>query len=170
MDRSGPVEIIPPETGTVPSLTYKYAGGEVLQVVGRHLDPEKHFVPKGWDVKTPLTNFGPVFVGDEGWIQVGRNGYLKSFPEDVVADSPAWPDHGVALGGHQRNWLDCVRSRKRPACDAAIGGRSTTVSHLGCIAHWTGRPLAWDPAAESFVGDEEANRLRSRAMREPWRI
>ncbi len=33
------------------------------------------------------------------------------------------------------------------------GARSTMVSLLGCIAHWTGRSLQWDPAKEEFVGD-----------------
>jgi hypothetical protein len=41
---------------------------------------------------------------------------------------------------------------------------------LGCIAHWTRRPLRWDPAEEEFIGDDQANRLRRRAMREPWQI
>ena len=42
-------------------------------------------------------------------------------------------------------------NRGLPACDVAIGCRSTTVSHLGCIAHWTGRALKWDPATEQFL-------------------
>jgi hypothetical protein len=54
--------------------------------------------------------------------------------------------------------------------DAEIGAASTIVSHLGNIAYWTGRALKWDPIKEEFAGDEQANRLRSRAMREPWCI
>jgi hypothetical protein len=42
------------------------------------------------------------------------------------------------------------------------------VAHLGCIAHWTRRALRWDPAAEIFPGDDEANRWLGRAMRPPW--
>jgi hypothetical protein len=52
----------------------------------------------------------------------------------------------------------------------AVGCQSTIVSLLGCIARWTGRALKWDPATEKFLGDDEANRMTHRAMREPWRI
>ena len=52
----------------------------------------------------------------------------------------------------------------------AIGGGSTIVAHLGGIAHRLRRALAWDPVREEFIGDDEANRMRSRAMREPWTI
>ena len=170
MDESGPLEIITPETGQYPSLTYKYPGGVLLQVVDWKLDGQRHFVPEGWDVKTRIQNFGAVFVGEEGWIHVGRQGYLESFPKEIVErpSSGAEPWHPV--NNHHQDWLQCIKTRKRPACDVAIGCRSTIVSHLGCIAHWTGRSLKWDPVKEEFVGDEEANCLRSRAMRPPWRV
>lgn len=76
----------------------------------------------------------------------------------------------VALQKHQRNWLEAIRTRRRPSCDLAVGCRSTVVAHLGCIARWTGRALKWDPAAEQFLGDEEANRMLGRAMRPPWHV
>jgi len=169
MDGSGPVEIIPPETKEVPSLTYKYGNGVLVQVDWR-LDSQKHFVPQGWDVATPIQNFGALFVGEEGWIHVGREGYLRSWPEGIAAASPVEIERGRPVPDHHHDWLACIRTRERPACDVAIGGGSTIVSHLGCIAHWTGRALKWDPVKEDFPGDDEANRLRSRAMREPWRI
>ena len=169
MDESGPVEVIPPETGRYPSLTYKYPGDILLQVDWK-LDPQKHFVPKGWDVNTRIENFGALFVGEDGWIHVGRQGYLKGFPEGVLAGAPGESGENHPVNNHHRNWLDCIKTRGQPVCDVAIGCGSTIVSHLGCIAHWTGRSLKWDPVKEEFIGDEEANRLRSRAMREPWRL
>jgi hypothetical protein len=45
-----------------------------------------------------------------------------------------------------------------------------TIAHLGNIAYRLKRPLKWDPAAEQFVGDPEADRLLDRARREPWRL
>jgi predicted dehydrogenase len=169
MDDSGPVEIIPPETGQVPSLTYKYANGVQLQVVDNRLEAGKHFVPAGWDVKTPIQRFGALFVGDEGWIHVGRAGYLTGYPETIFETPPGEADPFHPVTNHHQDWLTCIRSRQRPACDVEKGCRSTIVAHLGCIAHWTGRALTWDPATEEFL-DDEANRLRRRAMREPWTI
>ena len=170
MDESGPVEVIPPETGQVPSLTYKYADGILLQVVDGKLDPQRHFVPEGWDPNTRIQNFGAVFVGEEGWIHVGRQGYLASFPKEIVDEPGGAADPLHPVNNHHQNWLECIKTRKQPACDVSVGCRSTIVSHLGCIAHWTGRALRWDPVKEEFPGDEEANRLRFRAMREPWRL
>lgn len=169
MDHSGPVEIIPPETGQVPSLTYKYATGTVLQVTWK-LEGGKHYVPPGWDVNTTIQPFGAVFVGEHGWLHVGRNGYLKVHPPQIIERSPAWNDHGHAVLGHHEGWLQAIRTRQPTACDVEAGCRSTIVSHLGCIAHWTGRALRWDPQREVFLGDEEANRYLRRAMRPPWTL
>ena len=66
--------------------------------------------------------------------------------------------HSVA--DHHRDWLDCIRTRRRPRADVEIGACSTILAHLGCIALWTGRALRWDPVKEEFVGDREANALR----------
>ena len=82
-DESGPVEIVPPETKKYPVLTYEYADGVVVQVASK-LDRQKLFVPKGWVENTRIQNFGALFIGQEGWIHVGRQGYLKSFPEEIL--------------------------------------------------------------------------------------
>jgi len=168
MDESGPLEITPPETGDVPVLTYRYAGGTLVQVVGGRLDAPGLLVPPGWDPTTRVANFGALFVGDEGWIHVGREGYLKAFPAEILQAPRAAA--GRPVMSHHEDWLDAIRTRRRTACDVAVGCQSTIVSHLGCIAHWTRRTLRWDPVREVFAGDDEANRLLGRAMRSPWRL
>jgi predicted dehydrogenase len=169
MDQSGPVEIIPPETGKVPSLTYRYPNNVVLHVDWK-LDKPEYNIPQGWNPDTRLQNFGALFVGDEGWVHVGRNGFLQCYPESVQQRSTEFPQHKTAVTNHQRNWLDCIKSRETPRCDVAVGCQSTIVSHLGGIAHWTGRALKWDPSEDKFINDDEANRLRGRAQRAPWRL
>ncbi|HID21684.1 MAG TPA: hypothetical protein EYP14_04710 [Planctomycetaceae bacterium] len=69
-------------------------------------------------------------------------------------------------------WLEAIRRRDPSLLNAPVevGHRSATVCHLANIAMELGRELKWDPAAEQFLGDEEANRLRHRAYRQPWRL
>jgi len=170
MDHAGPVEVIPPAAGSYPDLTYKYPDGVLVQVVPGRLNRNRQPIPTGWDESTPLHAFGALFVGERGWIDVGREGYIQSFPADLIKNYPPEYEPLIAGESHHRNWFEAIRARSRPACDVAVGCQSTIVSHLGCIAYWTGRALKWDPAHDQFLADDEANRLRSRAMREPWRV
>ncbi len=71
---------------------------------------------------------------------------------------------------HAGNWLDCIATRRRPVMDVEIGHRVTSWSHLGNIAYVVGRKLHWDPVAERFRNDDEANRLLDAPYREPWRL
>jgi hypothetical protein len=75
-----------------------------------------------------------------------------------------------ATDQHTRNFIECVRSRQRPAADVEIGHRATVIAHLGNIAYRTGRKLRWDAGKEEVVGDPEANALLGRAARKPWDI
>lgn len=167
MDASGPIEITPPGTDERACLTYKYADGTLLQVTPK-LDPNVHAIPPGWDVNTGLQVFGALFVGDDGWIHVGRQGFLEAYPREVLAEPAEKPSDERTVTNHHLDWLACIRSRQQPSCDVEAGCRSTMVAHLGCIAHWTGRKLQWKPETEEFIGDEEANRMRRRAYRAPW--
>ena len=169
MDDSGPVEIIPPGVNGVSSLTYKYANGVRAEVVDWKLDPKIHFIPEGWDASTKFMDFSTLFVGELGWIYVGRKGLLQSHPKEIVGDWTLRPE-STPIGLHHRNWLHAIRTRQRPVAHEDVGAQSTIVSHLGAIAIWTGRAIQWDPIKEEFANDEAANRLRQRAMREPWCI
>lgn len=71
---------------------------------------------------------------------------------------------------HVRNFLDCVKSRQKPASDVESSHFSTAAAHLGNIALQTGRKIRWDAEKEQILGDPEANRLLRRQYREPWKI
>ena len=165
-DGDGPVKITPPGVNGAPSLTFSYADGTRI-VCATRLEPGKHFVPEGWDVKTPIINFGVLFVGDRGWVHVARFGLLDCYPKNLL-DSDIPKSHSVQ--GNHRDWLDCVRTRRRPRADVEIGACSTILAHLGCIGLWTGRELRWDPVKEEFHDDREANALRARSSRAPWNV
>ena len=71
---------------------------------------------------------------------------------------------------HARDFLDCVKSRKQPACDIETGHRSTTATLLGNIALRVGRTLEWDAGAERISNCPEANQYLSREYRSPWKL
>ncbi|MDO8682482.1 MAG: Gfo/Idh/MocA family oxidoreductase [Armatimonadota bacterium] len=125
---------------------------------------------------TPLvcTNKGPngvKFIGEEGWVFVDR-GHIEASDQKIL-DEPL-PANAIRLyesNNHARNFVECMRSRKQPICDAEIGHRSASVCHLGNISlRLNGRKLHWNPEAERFIGDDEANLFVSRPMRGPWKI
>jgi hypothetical protein len=69
-----------------------------------------------------------------------------------------------------RDFLDCVRTRRNPVTDAGVAHRTMTTNLIMDICLDLKRDLKWDPVKEEFVGDAEANRLRSRTMRVPWQV
>jgi predicted dehydrogenase len=110
------------------------------------------------------------FEGENGTIHVSRK-EIDSNPKDIIEQPLKEGDVRLYVSkSHHQNWLDCIKSRKLPICDVAIGHRSATVCHLGNIAIRTGRKITWDPAKEEIVGDAEAARMLSRPYRAPWSL
>ncbi|HOS94405.1 MAG TPA: gfo/Idh/MocA family oxidoreductase, partial [Armatimonadota bacterium] len=71
---------------------------------------------------------------------------------------------------HIGNWLQCIRTRERCIADVEIGHRSASICHLGNIARLLGRRLHWDPVAEQFIGDDEANSHLDRPRRNGYEL
>jgi predicted dehydrogenase len=150
MDGSGPVEVIPPrdENARV-GLRYRYANG--VEMI--HGGPS-----------------GVTFVGTKGIIQVDRQ-RLVSVPEAILEEPLGDKDvHLPQAANHHQDWLDCIKSRRRPIAEVEVGARSVTVCHLGNLAYWNRRTLRWDPQAWRFVGDDEANTWLDRDRRGPWQL
>ena len=115
---------------------------------------------------------GNRFIGDKGWLFVSRGRIEAS--EKKLLDEPL-PSDAIRLyesNNHMENFLDGVRTRKRPICDVAIGHSSAAVCHIGAISLRLGLPLQWDPSAERFVGAhaDEGNKMLVREMRSPWKL
>jgi predicted dehydrogenase len=72
--------------------------------------------------------------------------------------------------GHVQNFLDCVRSRKRPVADVEIGYRSVSTCHVGVIAYRLGRKVRWDAKKETFPNDSEAQAMMTKKYRSPWTL
>ena len=83
------------------------------------------------------------------------------------------PDKSVKVPSsknHYENFFEAMRTRTRAIADVETAHRTTTVCNIDQIAMMLGRKLRWNPVKEEFVGDEMANRLRSRPMRAPWSL
>ena len=113
---------------------------------------------------------GVRFEGSEGWIWVTRGNWEAS--DAALLSSEIGPDEELLYesGNHFRNFIDCVLTRDQPVAPIETAHRSITIGHLGNIAMLLDRDLKWDPVNEQIIGDEEANGMLSRPMREPWSL
>lgn len=111
---------------------------------------------------------GVRFEGDQGWVFVQRGGIKASDPAILKWKPGQGEVKLVQSGNHMKNFLEAVRTRRAPAAPAEVGHRSNSVCIMTHIAMKLGRKLAWDPAAEKFVGDAEANRRLDYPHRRPW--
>jgi len=106
--------------------------------------------------------------GDEGWVETGDSGRIETYPKSLLEERRF--RGGYPANNHIREFLNCVKSRQQPVSTADVAHHSITACHCANICVRLGRPVKWDPDKEEFIGDEEANRLRSRAYRAPWRL
>ncbi len=159
-ERSGPVSVfgrgVFPREGLYNTCTeweieYEYANG----------------------VKLICTNGTPLirFEGTEGNIQCGWDS-IESHPPHIVKTTirPDETHLRTCPGREQRDFLDCVKSRRETYAPAEVGHRTATVCHMGNIAMLLCRRLKWEPKTETFTGDDTANRMLSRPMRAPWQL
>jgi predicted dehydrogenase len=128
---------------------------------------------------------GVRFEGSDGWIFVSRGGakttasdpasaYGKALDasDPKILNSKIGPNeiHLHESNDHHLDWLTSIRTRQPAVTTPEEAHRSTSACILGWIAMKLGRNLHWDPAKEAFIGDDEANSMRSRSQRAPYGI
>jgi predicted dehydrogenase len=121
-----------------------------------------------------------VFHGTKGSLAISRRGFKvtpdvwKADPKNETPAIPAQEEPGAELAvfdaAHVGNFLDCVRTRKRPVADVEEGHLTAAMCHLGNIATRRGRSLRWDADKEEFVDDEAANGRLHYEYRQPWTL
>ncbi len=74
------------------------------------------------------------------------------------------------LDYHVMNFLDCMKTRKKPNADVEIGSHIAKIAHLGNIAYKTGRKIFWDAEKNVFENDPEANEMVRAKYRAPWKV
>jgi hypothetical protein len=152
-DDTVPVEYHP--IGADGRASARYANG--VKLVLRHDD---------W---LPLGSCPVRFEGDAGWVETGDSGKFGVSSQALLASGVSGELPGQPHVSHVRDFLNCVKSRGNPRVNADVACQSHIACHAVNIAIFLGRKLAYDPKKNEFLDDEQANRLRGEAAREPWR-
>ena len=120
-----------------------------------------------------LTRLGtcPVrFVGDEGSVETGDEGEIVFRPESLVAGLEQMTRvRGLDVTAHARNFFDSVKTREPTVCNSTVMRRSHIACHAAALSWILQRNLELDPKTETFIDDDEANRLCSRVARDPFK-
>ena len=158
-DDTMPVEYEPGEK----TITARYANG--VKLVLDFLETPFGERP-GW-----VQHLGtcPVrFVGDEGWVETGDSGEIEVDPPSLKKEIPELAEKadGLDVTAHAIDFFGCMRSRGKPAANAAIMRRSHIACHAAAMSWLLQRKLRFDPQRELFLDDDEANLLRSRPARD----
>lgn len=161
-DHTGPVEVegtgeFPPEglydCATAWDMTLKYANGVVLNFVDNRKQRQ-----------------GVLFEGTDGWVFVKR-GAIDAEPKSLLQERIGPEERHFTIGtDHWGGFLNAIRTRETRVSSIESAVRTDTVCHICDIAMRLGRKLRWDPDAERFVDDAEANRMLTRSWRSPWRL
>ena len=162
-DETMPIEFEPSDK----SIVCRYQNGVKLIL---------DFLPEPFGKREPhyITRLGtcPVrFIGEEGWVETGDDGGIEVEPESLQKEIPSAAKSvlGLDVSAHARNFFDCMRTRKPTAANPDVMRRSHIACHAAAIAWILKRTLKLDPVKEEFVGDADANLLRSRAARD-WAV
>lgn len=170
-DTTGPVSIDgsgdPPKDGL-------YDAAVTMRIVYEFKNPDWTLVwaQPGETSKELDARYGAVYHGDKGRLTVtygdGQNTNTEQKAKDFKASAE---DRKIFRSpGHMENFLDCVKTREKPIMHMEAGHRVSSLCILGNIAFQLQRKLEWDPVAERFRNDDEANRMLSRPGRGVWHL
>jgi predicted dehydrogenase len=112
---------------------------------------------------------GVIFYGTEGWIS-DAEGWATS-NKSLWKQQPKPTDEILPVSReHNRNFIDCVKSRQETMCPVEMAIRCDAICQLSTIAAITGREIQWDPKNEKIVNDTEAEKMLIRTYREKWKV
>ena len=172
MDDSGPVEVLPPEKpGAQEGAKLIYANGVVLEHKG---------------------GFGVHFFGTEGEVQVNRGLFTFKRGNEMIASHARYDDRKTSCAAevqkaeraflkdpkirlydsknHLTDFMDCVKSRKKPITSEQVGARTAICCHLMNQAYYHGKKFKWDPAKFTFVDGTGDPAWLTRDYRSPWSV
>jgi predicted dehydrogenase len=171
-DDSGPLEITPPTDWEKAESGVKLRYANDVEV-------------------THIKENGVTFFGSDGEVYVNRGKFRLSFKGTDKAKFLAKEDQPslaaqldavekeflvnpkiklYASTDHKQDFLDAIKSRKRPIADVEIGARSVTGCHLINLAYYHGQRMQWDPAKNDFAGGTGDPKWLTREYRDAWKV
>ena len=143
--------------------------------------PKNDFVIN-WDMTAGIQSgpydspYGLAFVGDLATLTVDRNKLLVRPEWDSQAKKGKTEEYKFTEGKeshseHAKNFLECIKTRKKPVCTPETGRAAAVHVHIPNIAARTGESmLLWDDANNRFTNSEKANQLITPIYRKPWNL
>jgi len=113
---------------------------------------------------------GVVFHGSEGWIGNISGSFEASNPKIWKTAFKSNDERLTVATEHNRNFIDCVKSRAETMCPVEMAIRCDTINHLSTVAARTGRAIQWDPKKEQITGDPQAAKMLVRPYRKKWKV
>jgi predicted dehydrogenase len=113
-------------------------------------------------------SYGTTFHGDKGTLFVDRSEY-QLFAEKRGAEPVIVKAGNNQNNAHWANFLDCVKTREKPASDIEICQRSTTTCLLANVSLRAKMRVDWDEKNWT-VKQSEARKFLSREDRKPWKL
>ncbi len=167
------------EMSEVSTIEFEYSGPDSTMVTRLSNGVKLVLFREPGDVWKPCKYWhgacGERFDGSEGWA-AAADGYSKpdvSSPallDDFKTVVAQYAGRTQRPPNHVRDFFDCVKSRRPTVANPEVMFRSMSVCLAADICEQLQRNLKFDLLKAEFVGDADANRLRSRAMRDPWCI
>jgi predicted dehydrogenase len=172
MDDRGPVEVLPAEKPNAQQgVKLIYANGVVVEHKG---------------------GFGVHFFGTEGEVQVNRGLFTFKRDTEMIASHARYDDRTTSCAAevqkaertflkdpkirlydsknHLTDFLDCVKTRRRPITSEQVGARTAICCHLMNQAYFHGQKLKWDPVKCTFVDGTGDPAWLTRDYRSPWTV
>lgn len=146
------------ETPDTQTVVFEYEGCQILYEMR---------LWAGYRMPGHATDNDNVFYGEKGMLRLDGTGWRVTYEGNQPGEKSDGSERDQA---HLRNFLDCMRTRKRPNADIEEAHLSSLLAHLGNISCRVGRKIRFNPEKEAILGDPEAGKYLRREYRAPFRL
>ncbi len=92
-------------------------------------------------------------------------------PEGKLLEDATPPEASIPPSpGHEREWLDSIKTRQQPSCNVNYHYKVDLALTLANLSYKLGRSVRFDPSTEQIVDDPQAAKLARPVYRDPWKF